>query len=158
MGSPIARGAHEFSHSQRKQEAAESSKPDLEFENRFTFPTTSLRKIGECGCSACKHEPCCSPFFFARRVERRIRKDQDCLAEERTTRIAEKSQEKLERNLRKKRQRIRFVGVSVNIGSGNVARRKEEDHRRREGSGARSAHWNTVASGGSWPWSLTGES
>ena len=49
-------------------------------------------------------------------------------------------------------------GVSVNMGNGDVSRREGGDHRRREGSGPRSAHWNTVASGGSWPWSVTGES
>ena len=49
-------------------------------------------------------------------------------------------------------------GVRVSMGKGDVARGEGGDHRRREGSGPRSADWNTVASGGSWPWSVTGES
>ena len=51
-----------------------------------------------------------------------------------------------------------MVGVNVNGGIGDVARRKEENQRKREGSGDKSTHWNTVASGGSWPWSVTVES
>ena len=51
-----------------------------------------------------------------------------------------------------------LIGDRVSMKNKDVAQREEGDHRRREGSGPRSAHWNTVASGGSWPWSVTGES
>jgi hypothetical protein len=42
-------------------------------------------------------------------------------------------------------------GDRVSMKNKDVAQREEGDHRRRDGSGPRSAHWNTVASGGSWP-------
>ena len=79
---------------------------------------------------------------------------------------SEKTKRKVNRSYRKggEKKPVRkeitnpMSGDRVSMKNKDVALREEGDHRKREGSGPKSAHWNTVASGGARPWSVTGES